>query len=309
MNLLQIALFLQSTDNTVICQPQVNYRPLSISNIKTKRFIENMEGTTGDLNEEMHVILYEITNIEQTGKTVPIYSVYTTDEESITGKQETLVYAQHPTVGELYKLATIIQPNNEWKIDPPVDRLATADEIQKVFCPDRVKELYTETTYFHSKLNLALGTHERNPKNTAQIQAAFATEKRSFQKTHRIRFAIIGGLHRVALAAHMFENYVLDNKKPRKASSNAYNFNGNSILNSVLAVHLCIPHNRKLDETFVSHCREYSCIVQDRKSESFGPTIKSEMYMLLTGLSKPETNFKRHINSTFWTNDQVSHTI
>ena len=307
MNLLQIALFLQSTDNTVICQPQVNYRPLSISNIKTKRFIENMEGTTGDLNEEMHVILYEITNIEQTGKTVPIYSVYTTDEESITGKQETLVYAQHPTVGELYKLAKIIQPNNEWKIDPPVDRLATADEIQKVFCPDRVKELYTETTYFHSKLNLALGTHERNPKNTAQIQAAFATEKSSFQKTHRIRFAIIGGLHRVALAAHMFGNYVLDNKRPTKAPSNTYNFNGKSVLNSVLAVHLCIPHDRKLDETFVSHCREYSCIVQNRKSESFGPTIKSEMYLLLTSLSKPETNFKRHINSTFWTDAQVSH--
>ena len=80
MNLLQIALFLQSTDNTVICQPQVNYRPLSISNIKTKRFIENMEGMTGDLNEEMHAILYEITDVEQTGKTVPIYSVYTTDE-------------------------------------------------------------------------------------------------------------------------------------------------------------------------------------------------------------------------------------
>ena len=149
---------------------------------------------------------------------------------------------------------------------------------------------------------------QRKPKNTAQIQAAFATAKSSFQKTHRIRFAIIGGLHRVALAAHMFENYVLDNKKPTKASSNTYNFNGNSILNSVLAVHLCIPHNRKLDETFVSHCREYSCIVQNRKSESFGPTIKSEMYLLLTSLSKPETNFKRHINSTFWTNDQVSHT-
>jgi hypothetical protein len=60
MNLLQIALFLQSTDNTVICQPQVNYRPLSISNIKTKRFIENMEGTTGDLNEEMYVIYMKL---------------------------------------------------------------------------------------------------------------------------------------------------------------------------------------------------------------------------------------------------------
>ena len=81
--------------------------------IENTNLIENMEGTTGDLNEEMHVILYEITNVEQTGKTVPIYSVYTTDEESITGKQETLVYAQHPTVGELYKLAKIIQPNKE----------------------------------------------------------------------------------------------------------------------------------------------------------------------------------------------------
>jgi hypothetical protein len=67
-----------------------------------------MEGTTGDLNEEMHVILYEVTDTETPGRTVPIFSVYTTDEESITGKQETLIYAQHPTVVELYKLAKII---------------------------------------------------------------------------------------------------------------------------------------------------------------------------------------------------------
>jgi len=306
MNLLQIALFLQSTDNTVICQPQVNYRPLSISNIKTKRFIENMEGTTGDLNEEMHVILYEVTNVETPGRTVPIYSVYTTDEESITGKQETLIYAQQPSLVELYKLAKIIQPDKQWNLDPPVNRPVTADDIEKVFCTDRVKDLYTESTYFYHQSNVGLVRQQRKPKNTAQIQAAFATEKSSFQKTHRIRFAIIGGLHRVALAAHMFGNYVLDNKRPTKAPSNTYNFNGKSVLNSVLAVHLCIPHDRKLDETFVSHCREYSCIVQNRKSESFGPTIKSEMYLLLTSLSKPETNFKRHINSTFWTNDQVS---
>jgi hypothetical protein len=309
MNLLQIALFLQSTDNTVICQPQVNYRPLSISNIKTNRFIANMEGTTGDLNEEMHVILYEVTDVETPGRTVPIYSVYTTDEESIIGKQETLIYAQHPTIRELYKFAKIIQPDKQWKLEPPVDRYAEADDIEKVFCADTVKELYTETTYFYQQSNVGLAKKGRKPKNTAQIQAAFATAKSSFQKTHRIRFAIIGGLHRVALAAHMFGNYVLDNKRPTKAHPNTYNFNGKSVLNSVLAVHLLIPHSQKLDEIFISHCREYSCIVQNRKSESFGPTIKSEMYLLLTGLSKPETNFKRHINSTFWTNDQVSHTI
>jgi hypothetical protein len=308
MNLLQIALFLQSTDNTVICQPQVNYRPLSISNIKTKRFIANMEGTTGDLNEEMHVILYEVTDVETPGRTVPIYSVYTTDEESITGKQETLIYAQHPSLVELYKLANIIQPDKQWNLDPPANRAVTADDIEEVFCTDRVKELYTETTYFYHQSNVGLVKQQRKPKNTAQIQAAFAREKSSFQKTHRIRFAILGGLHRVALAAHMFGNYVLDNKRPTKAPSNTYNFNGKSVLNSVLAVHFCIPHSRQLDEIFVSHCREYSCIVQNRKSESFGPTIKSEMYLLLTRLSKPETNFKRHINSTFWTNDQVSHT-
>jgi hypothetical protein len=309
MNLLQIALFLQSTDNTVICQPQVNYRPLSISNIKTKRFIANMEGTTGDLNEEMHVMLYEVTDVEIPGRTVPIYSVYTTDEESIIGKQETLIYAQHPTIRELYKFAKIIQPDKQWKLEPPVDRYAEADDIEKVFCADTVKELYTETTYFYQQSNVGLAKKGRKPKNTAQIQAAFATAKSSFQKTHRIRFAIIGGLHRVALAAHMFGNYVLDNKRPTKAHPNTYNFNGKSVLNSVLAVHLLIPHRQKLDDIFISHCREYSCIVQNRKSESFGPTIKSEMYLLLTGLSKPETNFKRHINSTFWTNDQVSHTI
>jgi hypothetical protein len=307
MNLLQIVLFLQSTDNTVICQPQVNYRPLSISNIKTKNFIENMEGTTGDLNEEMHVILYEVTDTEIPGRTVPIFSVYTTDEKSITGKQETLIYAQHPTVVELYKLAKIIQPDKQWKLDTPVNRYASTDEIEKVFCADRVKELYTETTYFYHQSNVGLARKQRKPNNTAQIQAAFATAKSSFQKTHRIRFAIIGGLHRVALAAHMFGNYVLDNKRPTKAPSNTYNFNGKSVLNSVLAVHLCIPHNKKLDETFVSHSREYSCIVQNRKSESFGPTIKSEMYLLLTDKSKPETNFKRYINSTFWTDAQVSH--
>jgi hypothetical protein len=31
-----------------------------------------MEGTTGDLNEEMHVMLYEVTDVEIPGRTVPI---------------------------------------------------------------------------------------------------------------------------------------------------------------------------------------------------------------------------------------------
>ncbi len=49
------------------------------------------------------------------------------------------MYAQHPTIGELYKLANIIQPHYQWKVDPPVNRYATADEIEKVFCADREK--------------------------------------------------------------------------------------------------------------------------------------------------------------------------
>jgi hypothetical protein len=55
-----------------------------------------MEGTTGYLNEEMHIILYEITNIEEPGKIVPIYSVYTTDEKSICGKEVQLVHENTP---------------------------------------------------------------------------------------------------------------------------------------------------------------------------------------------------------------------
>jgi hypothetical protein len=51
-----------------------------------------------------------------------------------------------------------------------------------MFCTDRVKELYTESTYFYQQSNIGLARQERRPKNTAQIQTAFVTAKSSFQR-------------------------------------------------------------------------------------------------------------------------------
>jgi hypothetical protein len=187
-------------------------------------------------------------------------------------------------------------------------RYAPADQIEKVFNVGKVKHLYTESTYFSLQQNIILGSEECKTKNSAQILTAFAAIKSSFQTQHRIRFAILGGLHRIALAAHTFGNYNLDNKKPTKGAPNMYNFSGRSTLNSVLSVHICIPHNSTLDEIFTGQCREYSFIVQEKKSKSFTSTIKSEIYLLLTSSTKPEVHLKRYIDNTFWTTDQVSHT-
>jgi len=100
VNLLYIPLFLHWDDTTVVAQPSVNHRALSISNIQSKDFRRKMQHQGGDFAEEMHAVVYQVKakGSERNLSSVPVYSTYVTNQDETTEHELKDVEAIYPTV-------------------------------------------------------------------------------------------------------------------------------------------------------------------------------------------------------------------
>jgi hypothetical protein len=261
-----------------------------------------MQLPNNDFNEEMHVLVYEITDgdaIKELGfdenEYTNVFSTYTTSSHQSMIEPCENVFAIYPKVQGLQDFVDTMGMQHKVVNN-------SVEDIQTIFkAIDFDKWIYEDILY---------GTRNGKcvPNNTTKIQTEFTTERNAFQQLHEIRFALVGGLHRCGLLQHMLGNYVIHNGNPLPTSNKTYTFNGGSSFNCKVPVHIIAPHSGQLKESILQACRDFSKIIQERKNESFVETIKSQMYLLL---SKPNTeiykmNEKRYIQHTYWTKDEVS---
>ncbi len=106
MHLIQIALLVHSDRTTVLAQPNVNHRALSINDIKNGDFITKMQEKNNDYAEEMHALVYEIRTVTSSAEdNVAVFSTYNTTIDTPEGHQIINVEAIYPTLEGLKKLS------------------------------------------------------------------------------------------------------------------------------------------------------------------------------------------------------------
>jgi hypothetical protein len=144
--------------------------------------------------------------------------------------------------------------------------------------------------------------------NTAQVQHAYRQVVKKI-KSQPIRLAMIGGLHRCGLATHLLVNAYIRNAKPVFGRETLYTVTRQSSRNVDIRLHVIIPKQDTLRNSFVRVCTEYSKNIQERKTESFTTTIKQQMFDLLSSTVNSEksqhVNNLRFIHYTYWTEHDV----
>ncbi len=69
-----------------------------------------------------------------------------------------------------------------------------------------------------------------------------------------IRLAMLGGLQRTGLTAHLMGNFRLHNAPPHQALKSTYKFNGESSISVKVPLHIMLPRDKSINELFVIEC-------------------------------------------------------
>jgi len=289
---------IQQSDSCLLCQPMVNTRRLGIKQIDDERFINAMIGESGDIAEDMHAILYEVTD-EESNETVPIYPTYVTDENSIDLGPLKGKYAKYPTRESLLQMAKELGLTD-------IDTTAL----------DLVGEIFTHLSRGRSSdiIHKSLFTQQINYCNKEKetkcspihITKNFITLQHNLQSKHNIRIALLNGLHRSGLALHILGNYRIKNAKPLRSQKSLYQFTENSMINTMIGFHIFQAERQTYTQSFLKMCRTYSETVTKRKYDHVELTVRSQLYDLLTNKTKPNLLDKYKIPKSIITAGEVS---
>jgi hypothetical protein len=256
-----------------------------------------MQNIGNDFNEEMHVLVYELVKattreeidfFRNSDKHVPLYSVYMTNDKDLYPKEIPNMFATYPTVDGFMKLAeaVFLHESDLNNLHQQKNQLNTVG-VRDVFIQEDFEDLFWKEVFYHVQLQTQANVSPMVPNNTMQIQERYRRLKKEFQDQHPIRFAVLGGLHRCGLSVHMLGNYVIRNGPPlQNKEKDAYFFTAESSLNTKVPVHLFSPLEQKIDLKVLQRCENCSRLIQLRKTESFGTTIKAQLFDLLK--STPE---------------------
>mgnify|MGYP001082184640 FL=1 len=289
---------IEQSDSCLLCQPMVNTRRLGIKQIDDERFINAMIGESGDIAEDMHAILYEVTD-EESNETVPIYPTYVTDENSIDLGPLKGKYAKYPTRESLLQMAKELGLTD-------IDTTAL----------DLVGEIFTHLSRGRSSdiIHKSLFTQQINYCNKEKetkcspihITKNFITLQHNLQSKHNIRIALLNGLHRSGLALHILGNYRIKNAKPLRSQKSLYQFTENSMINTMIGFHIFQAERQTYTQSFLKMCRTYSETVTKRKYDHVELTVRSQLYDLLTNKTKPNLLDKCKIPKSIITAGEVS---
>jgi hypothetical protein len=145
--------------------------------------------------------------------------------------------------------------------------------------------------------------------NTAQVQDAYRQVVKKTIKSQPIRLAMIGGLHRCGLATHLLANAYIRNAKPAFGIDTQYTITQQSSINVDIPLHVIVPKEDTLRNSFVRVCAEYSKNIQGRKTQSFTTTIKQQIFDILSSTVNSEksqhVNNLRFLHYTSWTENDV----
>jgi hypothetical protein len=255
MNLIQIALLVHSDRTTVLAQPNVNHRALSINDIKNGDFITKMQEKNNDYAEEMHALVYEIRKVtSSTEDNVAVFSTYNTTIDTPEAHQMINVEAIYPTLEGLKILSKAMGFSKPPPKNDPQNIVALFRRIA-----EREKQV---TNILHGKDVLKLDAKCMKPNSTEQMQAQYASFKEQMMNQF-IRLAMLGGLQRTGLKAHLMGNFKLHNAPPHQATKGTYKFNGESSFSVKVPLHIMLPRDKSINELFVIECAEYSKTIQD----------------------------------------------
>ncbi len=220
---------IQQSDSCLLCQPMVNTQCLGIKQIDDERFINAMIGESGDIAEDMHAILYEVTD-EESLETVTIYPTYVSDEKSIDLVPLEGNFTKYPTRESLLKMAKILGLT-----DIDTAALDLVCEIFTHLCRGRSSEISHEM--FTQQINYR-NTEKEIKCSPIHITKIFLTLRNNLQSKHNIRIALLNGLHRSGLALHILGNYKIKNAKPNQSQKSLYQFTENSMINTMIGFHI-----------------------------------------------------------------------
>jgi hypothetical protein len=145
-------------------------------------------------------------------------------------------------------------------------------------------------------------------RNTAQFQHAYRQVVQKI-KSQPICLAMIGGLHKCGLDTHLLANTYIRNSKPAFGRETLYMITQQSSINVDIPLHVIVPKEDTLINSFVRVCAEYSKNIQEWKTESFTTAIKQQMFDLLSSTVNSEKS--QHVNNlwfihyTYWTENDV----
>jgi hypothetical protein len=299
ISLTMLTMLLHSTNECLLCQPKANYCALGINDLKKKEFLSAMTKTGEDVMEEMYGFLYEITTDQNDTSTVPIYTTYYTSK----GQDDYLElqnYAKSPTCNTLRDLAKALKITDLPETTDPT--VLMTEVFQKMTTPQleiQQKKFFTTSIYYIAK-------YQTKEAGDARRIASYLDIRETFQSQHPIRIAIIGGLHRSALALHILGNYKITNDKPKKYEKPFYQLKIDSPINSEIALHVFSNENKTLDEEFLAASRTFSEQVNDRRRKAVEVMIAMQMWDLLKNKSTVEVNEHRYLPRELFNSKYVS---
>jgi len=320
-----------------------NYRSLQISSLTQKNFITAMVEPNNDIMAEMYGFLYEVTSTE-TENTLPIYRTYTMQQKDrITKKTSNtgLPDSQQGDV-ELHMdqnfIAEAKEDMNENKIEDlqKVENLfakspstKSLKQMAKAFGLTReytttssalVTEIFTDLLQHQQVLMDKIFVSKYKDTEDSEDKIGYVPStgihrncfelRKEFQRKCKVRIAIIGGLHRTALAIHVLGNYFIGNHAPKREERRSfYHIQESSPVNSALAVHIFTNKGLKFDQPFLTSCIAYSETINARKHVAVQDTIRSQLYDLLTKKTTREIDEKRYIPKQLLESTMVSYLL
>ena len=344
MNLILLTWLMHSTTDCLACQPIANYRSLQVSSLAQKKFINAMVEPNNDIMEEMYGFLYEVTTTE-TENTLPIYRAYTVQQKDRINKKTNNMGRPDSQQGdvELHMEQNFIEETKDEMNENEIEDLQKVEKQFAKFPSDKAlkqmatafgltREYTTTSSALVSEIFSDLLQHQqviidklfrtKAPKETADseekiitrtavgIQGSFFELRKKFQSKCKVRIAIIGGLHRTALAIHVLGNYFIGNHAPKREEKRSfYHIQEDSPVNSALAVHIFTNKGLKFNQPFLTSCRAYSETINARKHVAVQDTIRSQLYDLLTKKTTAEVDEKRYIPKQLLESTMVSYLL
>lgn len=280
-------------------QPQINHRNVSLEEVKDVLVgAAREEKSRGKgFEEEMMAIIYEVTS-EEDENAAPIYATYQTElSDDASPYQIPKCYAKFPTKEGILKMLqslnmTSVIESDEFKnaTDKSGDYL-TKDILWNIFTHKIFEKMNVCNKDFFPNTTLAI----QNSSDNESFHEAYRRIKKIFQMEHNIRFAFMGGNHRIATAVHLFGGYEV---KPNETLSadipvTNYGLQLDMKITASPSITVIIPKTLKYTEEFIDQCNIHSYIVEKRKSESIEVTCGSLSSTIIDENKHPEIDLKK----------------
>ena len=269
-----------------------------MSFLNNRDFLSKMQGKNNHFGEEMHALVNEVVvgkelEFDQYMEEVKVYSTYTTDEEGTMGHEIPKPYAIYPTKEGLQKFADALQLTQKDESNNKVEYVVhnnSPKEIHRLLLSWAIND--RKIYYYWRDKN---GEKIKRKNNTAQIQNTYQKMIKMTIFQQPIHLAMIGGLHRCGLATHLLTNAYICNARPELQKDDEYTITQESSLNVDIPLHIIVPKEKTLKNSFVRVCTEYSKNIQERKMQSFTTTIKQQMFDILSSTINSEKS--QHVNN------------